>query len=483
MFPKSSTSAAALPHGEAVRNETNLRAASCGSAPDRIEARFRLALRESPDLLPHGSSVLVAYSGGSDSVALLRLLRSVRGTRRLALSAAHFDHGLQAGSAERAARAAETCRRAGVPCEVGRGRGIGRGQAQLRAARYTFLDGAAQRARADRVALAHQLDDQIETVLINLLRGTGLRGLAGIPARRGIFARPLLGFTREELRGYIRAGAGEWLTDPANRDLRYTRSRVRRLLIPVLRGAGSQEVLNRLASDALGADRGLDRRAAELRSAACFQTTEAGARIVRSRLLRYDRGARTRILRRTAREMGRRLSRRGAGAGAAFIRNGASGHGVDVADGLRVEREFDRIEVRRARDGAAEGPSAELEIESPAPGAGALQLAGRRYEVRWGELAGAERWATAFPRGALRFPLRVRSARPGDRISARAGTRRLKKLFNERRVPASERLGVPVVAAADETVLWVVGHAAIETPAPERRRRGGDWFAVGIVER
>ena len=459
---------------------------AAGRAHADVEARLRRALRSAPDLLPRGSSVLIACSGGSDSVALVHLLCALRDSHGFRLAAVHFDHGARPGSAARAAQAVESCRRAGVSCRVGgpgdAGIEVGPagGQAAYRAARYAFLERARRRARADRVALGHQRDDHIETVLIHALRGSGFRGLAGIPPRRGPFVRPLLGFGREELRDDLRARGETWVEDPANRDLRYRRSRLRYGLLPALRdgvGGTPRRALADLARDALVADGGLERRARRLLADAARPDGGDEARIARSAVLGYDRATHGRMLRKLAHDMGFRLSRRGTRAGVAFMGDGASGHGVDIADGLRVEREFDRIRVRRVRHAP---PDVELEIGDAGSGRGGTRLGGHRFDIRWGVLEGTERWATALPSREMRFPLRVRGPRPGDRIRTPVGSRKLVKLLAERRVPASERRRVPVVESADGKILWVVGHAVrrVASPDPE-----GAWFAIGVTNR
>lgn len=423
--------------------------------------------------------MLVAFSGGSDSLALLHLLRALRESWPLKLSAAHFDHGLRPESATRAAKAAELCRGAEVPCEVGRAKGLAGGPAEWRAARYAFLAEVRRRVGADRVALAHQRNDHVETVLLNLLRGPGFRGLAGIPARRGAFVRPLLGFTREELKGYLRAAGREWVKDPANRNPRYRRSRVRYGLLPSLadREPSVRRLLAELGRNALVAEGGLEAGARRLLSAAGYRERAGGAQIARPVLLEYDRAARGRMLRRIARDMGFLVSRRGTRVGASFIETGRSGHGVDIAAGLRVEREFDRIHLRCAREAP---PDRELEIDrtrARRAGREPVRLGGSAREVRWGALEGTERWATAFPTDRVRFPIRVRGPQPGDRIRTPAGSRKVAKLLMERRVPASDRSGVPVVVDADRKVLWVAGHSrAVVEPADP----GGAWFSIGV---
>ena len=447
-----------------------------------MAARLRGVLRAAPELLPRDSRVLVAFSGGSDSLALLHLLRALGDAWPLKLSAAHFDHGLQPESAAWASRAAELCRRAGVPCDVGRTDGLAGGPAEWRAARYAFLAEARRRAGADRVALAHQRDDHLETVLLNLLRGPGFRGLAGIPPRRGAFVRPLLGFAREELRGYLRATGREWAKDPANRNPRYRRSRMRHGLLPALAAEepSVRRLLAELGRNARVAEGGLEAGARRLLSAAGYRESADGAQIARSRWLGYDRAARGRMLRQIARDMGFRVSRRGTRTGAVFVRTGESGRGVDIAAGLRIEREFDRIHVRRARRVPLDR---ELDIDrtrARRAGRGPIRLGGSAWEVRWGALEGTERWATAFPVDRVRFPIRVRAPKPGDRIRTRTGSRKVAKLLMERRVPASDRSGVPVVVDADRSVLWVAGHSGA---AVEPVDSGGEWFAIGFTER
>ncbi len=444
-----------------------------------MEARLRRVLQAAPELLPRGSSVLVAFSGGSDSLALLHLLLSLGESWPLKLGAAHFDHGLHPESTTGAARAAELCRRAGVPCEVGRADGLEGGQADWRAARYAFLAESRRRTGADRVALAHHRDDHVETVLLNLLRGPGFRGLAGIPARRGVFVRPLLGFGRGELRDYLRAAGREWVEDPANRNPRYRRSRVRYGLLPSLAkpDPAVRRLLAELGRNALVAEGGLEARARRLLAAAEYREYAGGVQIARSALLGYDRAARGRMLRRVARDMGFLLSRRGTRAGAAFIGMGESGHGVDIAAGLRVEREFDRIHVRSMRNVP---PDRELDIDragAARAGRAPIRLGGSEYEVRWGALEGTERWASAFPADEVRFPIRVRGPQPGDRIRTAAGSRKVTKLLMERRVPAADRASVPVVEDADRRVLWVAGHSrsVLEPSDPE-----GTWLAMGV---
>ena len=429
----------------------------------RLEVLFRDTLLQCPNLIPHGSRVLVALSGGLDSTALLHLLLSVQDELDLQIKAVHFDHGVQSGSSVLAEEVVERCDAVGVVCVVSRAKGLAGGQAEYREARYDFLRSQALHLDATRVALAHQNDDHLETVVLRLIRGTGIRGLASIPIRRDLFVRPLLGFKRTMLRTYLTDRGLDWMEDPANTDPRYTRVRVRQEILPQLRAVGGlrvvDDLLSQLAADALCGDCSLDARAEEHLSSVRTTVGSAGVgtEITRSKVREYGRADQARILRIIARDMGFRLRRSGTEAGVEFMNRGASGQGVDVADGLRVSREYDVIRV---------GPMVEVDLDTELEiysltGIERIKLNGREYEVRWGSLSGGETCTAEVPVRQLHFPLRMRGPRPGDSIRTHAGSRKLKKLLNERRVPRSERSHVPVLVGADQRVLWVAGHGIV----------------------
>ncbi|HEY5315643.1 MAG TPA: tRNA lysidine(34) synthetase TilS [Pirellulales bacterium] len=190
--------------------------------------------------------VVIAVSGGPDSVALARGLHELRqaGPGRLLL--AHFNHGLRPEAGQDEQSVVELACTLGIECHVGRscvreraaeqGDGI---EAAARQARYDFLQETAHQAGARYIATAHTADDQVETILHRIVRGTGLAGLAGIPRSRPLdpglaLIRPLLAVRRSEVIDYLAAIGQPYCTDPSNADLRFTRNRVRRLLVPLL---------------------------------------------------------------------------------------------------------------------------------------------------------------------------------------------------------------------------------------------------------
>jgi tRNA(Ile)-lysidine synthase len=222
--------------------------------PGPAVAEVRTAVRTCLSDLAAGELVLAACSGGADSLALAAALAFVAPRAGLRGGAVTVDHGLQPGSAERAADLAARTSKLGLDpvrsIAVTPARKDGP-EAAARAARYQALDAAAREHQAAAVLLGHTLDDQAETVLLGLARGSGSRSLAGMPARRGLYRRPLLGLRRvTTAAACAELGLDPW-QDPHNHDFRFTRARVRHQLIPVLEealGPGVAEALARTAS-------------------------------------------------------------------------------------------------------------------------------------------------------------------------------------------------------------------------------------------
>ena len=223
-----------------------------GALPPPVAA-VRNAVRASLAGLVPGDLVLVACSGGQDSLALAAALAFVAPRAGLRAGAVTVDHGLQEGSAGRAAEVALTLRGLGLdPVRIATVAVAGPGglEAAARAARYAALEETAADVGAAAILLGHTLDDQAETVLLRLARGSGPRSLAGMPPRRGLFIRPLLGVRRSVTAAACTAlGLAAW-SDPHNADRRFARVRVRLDVLPALEaalGPGVAEALVRTA--------------------------------------------------------------------------------------------------------------------------------------------------------------------------------------------------------------------------------------------
>ena len=210
----------------------------------RLEPVLRSALR-GPCRLPPGATLLVAVSGGADSTALLIALASLAREFDLTLHAAHLDHGLRGFDSAGDARAVrELCERLRVPLTEARidararmkARGL-RGEAGLRTLRREWLLRVAKRAHAAAIATAHTADDQLETLLLRLARGTGLTGAAGMRARHGVFVKPLLHATRHDIERDLGQHGIAWRDDASNATLDFARNRVRHEVVPALLAA------------------------------------------------------------------------------------------------------------------------------------------------------------------------------------------------------------------------------------------------------
>src|SRR5216117_1170098 len=200
-----------------------------------LSQRFRRhALRAR--LFPRPGTAIVAVSGGADSVALLDLLHALAADLGLTLVVAHADHGIQSDSRTVGQSVAALATTYGLPFELGELRlGSDATETTARRARYAWLAEVRRRREARYVVTAHHRDDQVETILLRVLRGSGPAGLAGIAARaRGGLVRPLLPFTRAELAAHVAERALPAHDDPANRDPRHLRSWLRTALLPLL---------------------------------------------------------------------------------------------------------------------------------------------------------------------------------------------------------------------------------------------------------
>lgn len=431
-----------------------------------LAARFRRHL-EDDRLLPAGSDVVVAVSGGIDSVTLLHLLRF--GASNYRLRAAHFDHRMRPDSRADAEWVRGLCLAWRVPLEIGAAGVPPTTEADARTVRYAFLHDVAERSGAMHIVTAHHADDQAETVLYRILRGSG--GLHGIPERRGSIVRPLLPFRRAEIEEYARAERLSFREDPTNVRLDRARNRIRHIALPALERTmpGAAVELTRLARRVRASEAAWRQVVELLLEDVVVERSGARILLARNRLLGYHRHIRGRVIRRVIEELGTAPGRAGTRAALDFIRSGSSGSGIELRGGLRLERHFDRILI--GAGSASEVPDQPLIIPSPEPGEGRATIGGREIRVVWTDEAGVAPLVAAFDPTALRFPLELRAWRPGDRIRLAGGTRKLKKFFGERRVPRYDRHRTPLLAEPDGSVLWVPGLARAAGTEPDPRAR------------
>ncbi len=433
-----------------------MRGARSSRAGLGLAARLARELERSAILDPV-APVVVALSGGLDSVVLLHLLRFPLSDRVGRLSAAHLDHRMRTGSRADAGWVAGLCRAWRVPLVMERAEPPPRSEAEARRVRYAFLENVAPSGAC--VVTAHHADDQAETVLFRLARGTGVGGLRGIAPRRGRIVRPLLPFTRAELEEYALARRLGYRTDPTNVDLRYARNRIRHQVIPALERIrpGVASRMAHLAQDARRAEAAWEQAVEAVAAHVIVEADASTVTLARDLLRSYHPHLRARLLRHLLRRYGTAPGRAGTHAALEFINSGPSGAGLDLPAGLRLERDFDHVRIvapvaAEATD-AADRP---VQIPGPRPGSGRAVVGGRTLEVRWGPgAAGGETISVPAPA----YPLLLRRWRPGDRIRFDYGSKKLKKLLGERRLDRRARERVPVLVDRQGEVLWAVGIA------------------------
>jgi tRNA(Ile)-lysidine synthase len=441
--------------------------------------------------------VLAAVSGGPDSTALLLILSRLAPSLDLALTAAHFDHGLRGRLAARRERSyvEALCRRLSVALEVGTGdaraqaqaRGLSREEA-ARELRYAFLAEAAASAGCTVVATGHTGDDQVETVLLHMIRGSGLAGLAGMAARgpwpltgrEGLgVGRPLLCLRRQEAAHYCQEEGLEPVVDPSNVSPAFLRNRVRLELLPLLRQYNRRidSALLRLAEAARADVAVLEGMAADVLSSG-----GGGQAIVlsRERLAGLPEGLRPHALRLAVRQLLgdlRDLHRDHIDALLAGLApQWRVGYHLDLPRGLRFDVGYEEALLALEEAEAAALRAAQLSASQTAPSEVPLTVPGITSWGPW--LVEAELTAAGLPgdQASVETPpadawqawldaditgddLRVRSWRPGDRFRplGLAGEKKLQDFFVDARVPRAERAGVPLVRGKPG-IVWVVGH-------------------------
>ncbi len=456
---------------------------------------------EAHALIAPGARVLIALSGGPDSCALLIALREAadKGLLPLPAAAAHFHHGLRGADADAdAAFAAALCARLAVPCFIGLG-AVAAERAEpknrrapndaARHARYAFLEQAAMEAGADVIATGHTADDQAETVLLRVLRGTGTDGLSGIPARRLLrpglaVVRPLLRARRAEIEAYCRDRGVTPRRDPSNKKTSYPRARMRALLPQLARDFNPRltEALERLARSAA-----LDADLMEGLTDALWQRTAVTApgRVhLDGGALRNEHPAlRRRVLLRA-------LQQTVGDTAAAAGENAVTESNVEILDDLLRAGQGAAdlpggIHARVAAAAAVAGLTLTVAVAwaSPAPYAVRLPVPGRIW-LRPAALYLRTEWSHSpgtYPRarralaieaaygtmGDERPPvLEVRSLRAGDRIAPLGmggKTRLVRDMMADAGWPAPCRVSAPLVVRRDSgEVWWIVGLAQSE---------------------
>jgi tRNA(Ile)-lysidine synthase len=404
---------------------------------------------------------VVAVSGGTDSMALLDLLVRSSAAHGLDLVVAHVDHGIAPWSADVARVVAHSASLYGLPSETARLElGPRASETAARAARLASLEAIRLRQGADTLMLAHHADDQIETILMRLLRGSGPAGLAGIATRNGPTVHPLLPFRRQDLARYVLERRLEVWHDPANSDSRHLRSWIRNELIPVVQRRLPDAPAAILAvGDQARQQRVAWQQAVELLPGLEPSLEDGGISVAAPVLRGYDSALGAAVVAAVGRRVGCTIGPARAERVLAVVATGESGRSVPLGGVWRAELAFGRLRIVPA---AAPAP-ADLLLGAD----GGKAVWGRwRFSVGSSQAPAeqARRSMTAwFPAGALM----VRPPRRGERVAPLGGMGRrlLVRCFQDARIPRARRAGWPVIEAGGEAV-WVPGVCRTEVQVP-----------------
>ena len=397
-----------------------------------------------------GERFVLAISGGVDSMVLLDAAAEVARRR---ITVATFDHGTGPAASEAARLVSQRCADLGVECRQGTSSVAAHNEAELRAARWRFLNDVSSRFGGQAVT-AHTADDQIETVLMRTMRGAGARGLAGLAAG-GPVLRPLLGVRRTEILAYVQARSLEWAEDPSNASMQFFRNRVRHDLLPALRSVfpavddylldvGARAAAWRWEVDRF-IDQGLD--VGVLRQG-------AGLDVNSSALKRHSVYELRELLPAILSRAGAVLDRRAIVRLAEFARRSRVGARVQLSGGWEVTRSRDALQLRSVRVRQPTPMALELSRATTWAEWRFSPIATQRVDGVWGALLPADR------------PITVRGWRPGDVMIAgsRARPRKVKELLSRAGITGHDRANWPVVVVGDE-ILWIPGVRRSESAA------------------
>jgi tRNA(Ile)-lysidine synthase len=436
------------------------------------------------DLIPPGSRVAVALSGGADSVALVHVLREIApgGGFRLA-GLAHLNHGLRGADADADERFCRDCASAlDLPIDIEHADVAGRARAEdvsieqaAHDARYEFFDRAAVRLSATAMAVAHTKDDQAETFLLRLLRGAGPRGLSAMHPRSGVVVRPFIEISRADVRAFVQMRHLDFREDRSNEDLGIPRNRIRLALLPLLEASyspGIVDALDRAATVAREDAEYLDAVAAAA-AARLISPTSAGVELDAGALLREPPAiARIRLAQQSC--AGDRFV--GFDAVEAVMRFAVSNSkGQLDLPGHRVNRRGSRLVLTGSRGREKPVPATEFSYQLEVPGKVLVPEAGcaisaAKEVVPAGRVA-ADLWRlvargdeTVIDARRLAGPLAVRNRRPGDsfRPLGLEGRKKLQDLFVDAKIDRFEREITPVIVDSAGCIVWVAGHAPAE---------------------
>lgn len=435
-----------------------------------LSKRFSEAL-ESLLTIESGETVVVAVSGGPDSVCLLDLLREKARTDGFHLLVAHLNHGFRQEAGAESRFVVSLAARWGIPATakkvdiplVCRGRKVSK-QVAAREARYRFLEEAAQTHGARWIALGHTADDQAETVLMHIIRGSAESGLSGIPpVREERFIRPLLSFTRSEIVEHLKERNIPFVEDPSNADPAYLRSRIRHELLPMLTRYNPRirQTLCREANLIREENQFIDAILKDHLPKLVIQQPEGIGLSTE-----YMMGLSPVLSRRAVCWAIQKVKGNLEGITSEHISSilrllsGSVSRRKPLPGGIVVERVYDRLLFCRQTDRRPPPVWDPLRLTVP----GEVEVPGISLTIALRKVIGTKairygRMEAAFDFDRLTFPLVLRSRLPGERFYpvGMKGSKKLQDYFVDEKVPRGRRDHIPLLTSP-KGILWVIGH-------------------------
>ena len=444
------------------------------------------------DMLQKEDAVLIGVSGGPDSVALLHILRALASRFSLRLGVAHLNHCLRQDESDNDAKFVATLAKAvDLPCFVHKENVINyRKENRLsleeaaRRVRYTFFSNVAKKHDYNKIALGHHREDNAELVLMNLFRGSGPRGLSGIPpVRNKQIIRPLIHSQRSDIINFLKENRFDYIADKSNMETRYLRNKIRHHLIPELKAAYNPNIiatLNRLTVIINSEEEWIESEVDRLFNKIVVNREDHSIVLSISKLEKTHPAQQRRILRKAihlAKGDLRRISLTHIDAIARLLTGRSSKGSLDLPDAVRVQKSEDSLIITKEKVGLRhldpkdyrpEKISFDYIIEKPTRVFikeidTHMVFSEMPYEhMPDFQLAGQY---TAFvDKNRLHFPLTVRNCRSGDRFRPLGmnGTQKVKKYFIDKKVPLAERYRCPVLVSKGK-IIWLGGHRIDES--------------------
>ena len=424
-----------------------------------------------------GDGILAAVSGGADSVCLLRILSELSGEYGFRLAAFHLNHGLRGAEAERDEQyVKELCGKLEIPLVTARAdvaryareNGLSEEEAGRRL-RYRYLEQTAEKLSCDRIATAHHRADNVETVLMNLFRGSGLKGLGGIRPVRGRVIRPLLCLERDEIEAYLLDCGVFWCEDSTNRELEYARNRVRNVLVPWVKeninDRAGEHILNtaKFASQADEYFEGLADRLLDEDGSSGRDTDRKREVSIRTKLFDSQpdivKAYLVRAMIRRAAGQEKDISARHIEAVCALAGPGR-GTAADLPYGIRAVRGYDRITIT-TKPGTTPGPTADLKEEKKTE-IPDFSVETRKFPWKKEMEIPQKRYTKWFDYDKIMDTLSLRHRESGDYFLIEGGkTKLLKRYFIDEKIPAGQRDQIWLLTEGNH-VLWAIGYRISE---------------------